>query len=144
MISNSYFTGWACALVDSDSTAICLLPAGVISFLIPKGLKVCINIILSWGLLCFLLRCWLGFSLLWSFVVSWHIMVYWFVVDWFVVNSWVFIVVLKMIFRPMALCVGVQGSTYDPDFQFTLRSKKDSADIENAIRRQQAAVGETW
>lgn len=56
----------------------------------------------------------------------------------------VLIVVLKMIFRPMALSVGVQGSTYDPDFQFTLRSKKDSADIENAIRRQQAAVGETW
>ena len=97
MISHSYFTGWACALVDSDSTAICLLPAGVISFLIPKGLKVSINIILSWGLLSFLLRCWLGFSLLWSFVVSWHIMVYWFVVDWLVVNSWVFIVVLKMI-----------------------------------------------
>ena len=89
MISNSYFTGWACALVDSDAAAICLLPAGVVLFLIPKRLKVCIDIILSWCLLFWLLSSWLGISLLWSIVVSWNIMMYWLVVDWLVMDWFV-------------------------------------------------------
>ena len=89
MISHSYFTGWACALVDSDAAAICLLPAGVVLFLIPKRLKVCINIILSWRLLFWLLSSWFGISLLWSIVVSWNIMMHWLVVDWLVMDWFV-------------------------------------------------------
>ena len=54
------------------------------------------------------------------------------------------LVALKVLLRPMAMGIGVQGSTNDSDFQFTLRSKKDSSDIENAIRRQQAAIGDAW
>ena len=96
VIPDSYFASRACALVDSDTTAIGLLPAGVVLFLIPKRLKVCINIILSLGLLCFLLWSWLGSSLLWLIVVNWF-MVYWFVMDWLVMD-WFMVSIEVLIF----------------------------------------------
>ena len=105
VISDSYFTSWACALMDSDTTAISLLPAGIVFFLIPEGLEVCINIILSLSLLSFLLWSWFGISLLclMNIVVSWSVMVYWLMmnwlmVDWIMVCNWMSIIVVKIVF----------------------------------------------
>jgi hypothetical protein len=46
VISDSYFAGWASALVDTNATAIGLLPAGIIGLLVPERLKLVISAIL--------------------------------------------------------------------------------------------------
>ena len=43
VVSDSYFTDWASALVDADASAVSLLPAGVILLLIPELLEVLIS-----------------------------------------------------------------------------------------------------
>jgi len=52
VISDSYFAGWASALVDTNATAIGLLPAGIIGLLVPERLKLIISavLLLSLGL----------------------------------------------------------------------------------------------
>lgn len=40
MVSDSNFAYWACALVNANSAAVCLLPASVVSLLVPERLKV--------------------------------------------------------------------------------------------------------
>ena len=45
MVSDSYFTDWAGALVDTNASSVGLLPAGVILLLIPELLKVFISTI---------------------------------------------------------------------------------------------------
>jgi hypothetical protein len=64
VISDSYFAGWASALVDTNATAIGLLPAGIIGLLVPERLKLIISAVL-------LLSLALGGGLL----VGWGIMV---------------------------------------------------------------------
>jgi hypothetical protein len=64
VISDSYFAGWASALVDTNATAIGLLPAGIIGLLVPERLKLIISAVL-------LLSLALGRGLL----VGWGIMV---------------------------------------------------------------------
>lgn len=63
VVSYSYLTSWASALMDSDSTSVSLLPACVISFLIPESLESFISAILL------LSGLWLFVGLLGSFVV---------------------------------------------------------------------------
>jgi len=46
VISDSYFAGWASALVDTNATAIGLLPAGIIGLLVPERLKLIISAVL--------------------------------------------------------------------------------------------------
>ena len=46
VISDSYLTGWASALVDTNATAISLLPAGIIGLLVPERLKLIISAVL--------------------------------------------------------------------------------------------------
>ena len=46
VISDSYLTGWASALVDTNATAIGLLPAGIIGLLVPERLKLIISAVL--------------------------------------------------------------------------------------------------
>ena len=87
VISNSYFAGWAGALVDSNATTIGLLPAGVVCLLIPKLLKMLVCcIILGLSLLGWLCS---GFRsrLLCLWVMSWGFMVNWLVVKWLVVSD---------------------------------------------------------
>ena len=36
VVSDSYFTNWASALVNADTSSVCLLPASVILFLVPE------------------------------------------------------------------------------------------------------------
>ena len=111
VISDSYFTDWACALVDSNATSIGLLPTGIVLFLIPEGLKVCINIVLSLGLLCILLCSWLLISLLWLivmnlFMVDWLVM-NWLVMDRLMVWSWVCIVMIIVVVIPVFWMVSI-------------------------------------
>ena len=67
VVSDSYFTHWAGALVNTNTSSVCLLPACVILLLVPELLKVLINIVLFLSLL-FLLS-WLGIGLFGSWVV---------------------------------------------------------------------------
>ena len=101
VVSDSYFTHWAGALVNTNTSSVCLLPAGVIFLLIPELLKVLINIVL------FLSSCllgWLSFGLLgsrWVVIVMMIIMslVVWvmkWVMDIVMVGNGVFIVVIIM------------------------------------------------
>ena len=45
VVSDSYFTDWASALMNTDTSSVCLLPASVILLLIPKLGKVLISTI---------------------------------------------------------------------------------------------------
>ena len=101
VVSDSYFTHWAGALVNTNTSSVCLLPAGVIFLLIPELLKVLINIVLF---LSSCLLCWLSFGLLgssWVVIVMMIIMslVVWvmkWVMDIVMVGNGVFIVVIIM------------------------------------------------
>ena len=105
VVSDSYFTDWASALVNADTSAVSLLPACIILLLIPKLLKVLIS---SICLLSLLVLLWGRFriGLLWSLfmVIMMGLVVLWvvvgvvkWVVDVVVVLDGVFIVVLLMV-----------------------------------------------
>ena len=101
VVSDSYFTHWAGALVNTNTSSVCLLPAGVIFLLIPELLEVFINIVLFLSLC---LLGWLSFGLFgssWVVVVMMIIMglVVWvmkWVMDIVMVGNGVFIVVIIM------------------------------------------------
>ena len=101
VVSDSYFTHWAGALVNTNTSSVCLLPAGVIFLLIPELLEVLINIVLFLSLC---LLGWLSFSLFgssWVVIVMMIIMsfVVWvmkWVMDIVMVGNGVFIVVIIM------------------------------------------------
>ena len=108
MISYSYFASWAGALVDSNSTSVGLLPACVISFLVPEGLKGFIGAILLLSSL-WLGCCLLGIIVVWSVVMNvvvrgvmvgrgmmWCIVVWGIMVDWGVVVDVVMDVVVDI------------------------------------------------
>lgn len=101
VVSDSYFTHWAGALVNTNTSSVCLLPAGVIFLLIPELLEVLINIVLFLSLC---LLGWLSFGLFgssWVVIVMMIIMsfVVWvmkWVMDIVMVGNGVFIVVIIM------------------------------------------------
>ena len=101
VVSDSYFTHWAGALVNTNTSSVCLLPAGVIFLLIPELLEVLINIVLFLSLC---LLCWLSFGLFgssWVVIVMMIIMslMVWvmkWVMDIVMVGNGVFIVVIIM------------------------------------------------
>ena len=101
VVSDSYFTHWAGALVNTNTSSVCLLPAGVIFLLIPELLKVLINIVLFLSLC---LLGWLSFGLLGSswvvivmmIVMSLMVWVMKWVMDIVMVGNGVFIVVIIM------------------------------------------------
>ena len=89
MVSDSYFTHWAGALVNTNTSSVCLLPAGVIFLLIPELLEVLINIVLFLSLC---LLGWLSFGLLGS---SWVVIVMMIVMSLMVwVMKWVMDIVM--------------------------------------------------
>ena len=89
MVSDSYFTHWAGALVNTNTSSVCLFPAGVILLLIPELLKVLINIVLFLSLC---LLGWLSFGLLGS---SWVVVVMMIIVSLMVwVMKWVMDIVM--------------------------------------------------
>ena len=89
MVSDSYFTHWAGALVNTNTSSVCLFPAGVILLLVPELLKVLINIVLF---LSSCLLCWLSFGLLGS---SWVVIVMMIIVSLMVwVMKWVMDIVM--------------------------------------------------
>ena len=101
VVSDSYFTHWAGALVNTNTSSVCLLPAGIIFLLIPELLEVFINIVLFLSLC---LLGWLSFGLFgssWVVIVMMIIMslVVWvmkWVMDIVMVGNGVFIVVIIM------------------------------------------------
>ena len=89
VVSDSYFTHWAGALVNTNTSSVCLFPAGVILLLIPELLKVLINIVLFLSLC---LLGWLSFGLLGS---SWVVVVMMIIVSLMVwVMKWVMDIVM--------------------------------------------------
>ena len=89
VVSNSYFTHWAGALVNTNTSSVCLFPAGVILLLVPELLKVLINIVLFLSLC---LLGWLSFGLLGS---SWVVIVMMIIVSLMVwVMKWVMDIVM--------------------------------------------------
>ena len=89
MVSDSYFTHWAGALVNTNTSSVCLFPAGVILLLVPELLKVLINIVLFLSLC---LLGWLSFGLLGS---SWVVIVMMIVMSLMVwVMKWVMDIVM--------------------------------------------------
>ena len=45
VVSDSYLTNWASALVNADTSSVCLLPAGIILLLVPELSEVFISTI---------------------------------------------------------------------------------------------------
>ena len=89
VVSDSYFTHWAGALVNTNTSSVCLFPAGVILLLVPELLKVLINIVLFLSLC---LLGWLSFGLLGS---SWVVIVMMIVMSLMVwVMKWVMDIVM--------------------------------------------------
>ena len=89
MVSDSYFTHWAGALVNTNTSSVCLFPAGVILLLVPELLKVLINIVLFLSLC---LLGWLSFGLLGS---SWVVIVMMIIMSLMVwVMKWVMDIVM--------------------------------------------------
>ena len=101
VVSDSYFTHWAGALVNTNTSSVCLFPAGVILLLVPELLKVLINIVLFLSLC---LLGWLSFGLFGSswvvivmmIVMSLMVWVMKWVMDIVMVGNGVFIVVIIM------------------------------------------------
>ena len=101
VVSDSYFTHWAGALVNTNTSSVCFLPAGVIFLLIPELLEVLINIVLFLSLC---LLGWLSFGLFGSswvvivmmIVMSLMVWVMKWVMDIVMVGNGVFIVVIIM------------------------------------------------
>ena len=89
VVSDSYFTHWAGALVNTNTSSVCLFPAGVILLLVPELLKVLINIVLFLSLC---LLGWLSFGLLGS---SWVVIVMMIIMSLMVwVMKWVMDIVM--------------------------------------------------
>ena len=89
VVSDSYFTHWAGALVNTNTSSVCLFPACVILLLIPELLKVLINIVLFLSLC---LLGWFSFGLLGS---SWVVVVMMIIVSLMVwVMKWVMDIVM--------------------------------------------------
>ena len=104
VVSDSYFTHWAGALVNTNTSSVCLLPAGVIFLLIPELLEVLINIVL------FLSLCLLGWLSFGLFGSSWVVIVMMIIMGLVVwVMKWVMdiVMVLNSVFVMMVIMVVV-------------------------------------